>query len=436
MISARSVVLLLLIPVLGKGQSLDSLMREAAQHNQQLQSYQYRIESASARADAASALPPPTVGAELSQVPVSSRSPFADAISQNLSVSQMFMLGGKLSAMSEAERKRTEVLEQNRGAAAADLRGRVAMNYINLWLLERQVKVKESGIAALDDLVRTMAARVTTNRMRQADLLMVQAELSSSRAALFGLRSRQSTARNALAALLGRRIEAAPPVPDSSGCFDGVVVEERALVDRFLQENPSLQGMDRMREMNELDAVAARKELIPDLMVQAMAMRMPNGMLLTSGSRSMEAIQESAMGMPMQKPEWMYSVMVSVTLPFLPWSSGRSTAKAEELRLANLGIASEREAMKLEMLGALRSGIERYHLADSLVVQYDSTILPLLREAVEAQTVAYMTGQTSISTVLDARRMELMKQDEYLMALADRRMALVEMEMMVGVPLH
>jgi len=38
-----------------------------------------------------------------------------------------------------------------------------------------------------------------------------------------------------------------------------------------------------------------------------------------------------------------------------------------------------------------------------------------MREAAEAQTVAYQTGQVPITTVLDARRMELMKQDDYLM---------------------
>ena len=40
--------------------------------------------------------------------------------------------------------------------------------------------------------------------------------------------------------------------------------------------------------------------------------------------------------------------------------------------------------------------------------------------------------QVPISTVLDARRMELMKRDDYLMVLVDREMALAELEMMAG----
>jgi len=167
-----------------------------------------------------------------------------------------------------------------------------------------------------------------------------------------------------------------------------------------------------------------------------MVMRMPNGMLLTGGSRSAFAIQQSAMGMTMQETNWMYSIMASITLPFAPWSAERSTGKADEMRATNSSIDAEKNAMQREMLAALRSAINKLQAADSLSQQYTSTIIPLIREAAEAQTVAYQTGLVPISTVLDARRMELMKQDDYFMSVIDRQMALTEIEMMVGAPLQ
>jgi outer membrane protein TolC len=194
--------------------------------------------------------------------------------------------------------------------------------------------------------------------------------------------------------------------------------------------------MYRMKSMNDAMAISANKELIPDLMLQAMVMRMPNGMILTSGSRSVEAIRQSVAGMPMQKTDWMYSIMASITLPFAPWASERSTAKAEEMRSTNLGIDAERDAMQREMIASLRSAMNKYTTNDSLARQYDAEILPLTRQSAEAQTIAYQNGQVPITTVLDARRMELMKQDDYFMVLADRQMALVELEMMVGTPLN
>jgi outer membrane protein TolC len=171
-------------------------------------------------------------------------------------------------------------------------------------------------------------------------------------------------------------------------------------------------------------------------MLQAMVMRMPNGMILTSGPRSTEMIQQSVAGMAMQKTDWMYSIMASITLPFAPWSSGRSTAKADEMRSTNLSIEAEKNAMQREMIASLRSALNRYSTDDSLVHQYQAEILPLTHQSAEAQTVAYQTGQVPITTVLDSRRMELMKQDDYLMVIMDRQMAFVEIEMMVGAPLQ
>jgi outer membrane protein TolC len=208
------------------------------------------------------------------------------------------------------------------------------------------------------------------------------------------------------------------------------------LAERVKEANPTLIAMDKMKEMNESEITAAHRELFPDLMVQTMVMRMPNGMVLTGGSRSGEAIRQSVAGMPMQKTDWMYSIMASITLPFAPWSSERSTGKVDEMRAMNLSIDADRDAMQREMLAQLRSAINRYETADSLSRQYSTTIIPLMREAADAQTTSYQTGQVPISTVLDARRMELMKQDEYLMTLADREMAMAEIEMMVGVPLQ
>jgi len=57
---------------------------------------------------------------------------------------------------------------------------------------------------------------------------------------------------------------------------------EFQLTEKVKQANPSLIAMDRMKEMNEAEITAADRELFPDVMVQAMVMRMPNGMILTA----------------------------------------------------------------------------------------------------------------------------------------------------------
>lgn len=419
-----------------QSQSVDSLIKEGLKNNPQLKSFDFQIQATGFRANASQALPAPTVGLEFSQIPTNSFNVLNDAISNNLSVSQMFMLGGKLSAMSEVEKKKGKVLEQNQGSLAVQLRAKIKMNYYQLWLVDRRIEVQQRTISLLNELAQFMLPHVQTNRMRQADLLTIQAEVLSEQTKLIEMRSKRIDIQNTLHSLLGRDDLSSAIKTDSILTTSTIIVSEFQLAEKVKQVNPSLIAMDRMKDMNESMIVSADKDLIPDLMVQAMVMRMPNGMILTGGSRSAYAIQQSAMGMPMQETDWMYSIMASITLPFAPWSAERSTSKADEMRASNSSIDAEKNAMQREMLSSLRSAINRYTTADTLSKHYTTSIIPLTREAAEAQTIAYQTGQVPISTVLDSRRMELMKQDDYLMTLVDRQMALTEIEMMVGAPLQ
>ena len=94
-------------------QSVDSLVNEAIVNNPKLKSLQYRIEASEYRSESVDYLPPPNLSVEFSQVPVSQIDIFNQSISNNFGLSQMFPLGGKLSAMAEVENKNTLVEGNN-----------------------------------------------------------------------------------------------------------------------------------------------------------------------------------------------------------------------------------------------------------------------------------------------------------------------------------
>ena len=110
-------------------QPVDSLIQEAYKNNPQLKSFEYQIQATGFRASSNGAWPAPTLGIEFSQIPSTSSNILNDAVSNNLSISQMFMLGGKLSAMSEMEKRKGRVLEQNLGSFQVQLRAKIKMNY-------------------------------------------------------------------------------------------------------------------------------------------------------------------------------------------------------------------------------------------------------------------------------------------------------------------
>ncbi len=437
-------------------QSADSLIRMAFKNNPQLTAISHQADAAEHRAASVGAMPAPTFGIEFSQVPTSSANILNDAISNNISLSQMFMLGGKLSLMSEMERKKGALLQHAKASLLVKLRASVRMNYIQLWLLDRQIEIRHRTIHVLDELAGSLASGVQTNRTQSADLLTVRAEAASERARIAELGAKRRAINNVLVSLTApqpafttttdsrservsaytREGAAGTITPDSVLPALPPFSSEADLAAALLDDNPTLATMDGMKQMNDLEIAAAKKELIPDLMLQAMVMRMPNGMILTGGQRSVDMIQMSADGMPTKNTEWMYSVMASVTLPFMPWSSQRSTAKTDELRSMNLNVDSQKLAMEREMVASLRSAVNTFETQDSLSRLYRETILPLMRDAAQARTVSYQTGRAPLSALLETYRMELMKTDDYLMTIMNAQMAFIDIEMMVGVPLH
>ena len=117
-----------------KAQSLDSLIAEAARNNPQLRSLQMKVRTAEYKSKSVDTYPAPTVGIEFSQIPSGSANIWNDALSNNLSISQMFMLGGKVEAMTNVENKNVLAEKDGYTSYAVNLASQVKMNYYTLWL--------------------------------------------------------------------------------------------------------------------------------------------------------------------------------------------------------------------------------------------------------------------------------------------------------------
>lgn len=414
-------------------QSVDSLVNEAFRNNPQLKALEYRKKSAAFRAESASSYPAPTLGIEFSQIPAGKYNPFTDAISNSLSLSQMFMLGGKVKAMSEVERKNELIEGDNYGIYRAALTGQIKMAYYNLWMLERKAEVQAETIKLLNDLAASVNVLYQVNRINQADLLTIKSEIASGETQLMILQKQMESERYKLNKLIGRELESDEVHTVKEMNIDSLALSQPALEDLLTKENPSIQKMNSMIEMNKAMAEANNKDRIPDLMVQAMIMRMPQGMILTSKTD----LSMLAMGMPMEaETEYMYSIMASINLPFAPWASGKFKAKEEELYAGIRGIEYERADMQREMLTGLKEAMVKKNTAEESVRLYSERLIPLYRQALEAQVSSYQNGRANINTVIDSNRMLLMQQMNYYMAQADYQMAVAEIEMMVGTRLQ
>lgn len=423
LITLLLIIIILLIGSNVKAQSIDSLVNEAIANNPQLKSLQFRVKASEFRSESINYLPPPNLSVEFSQIPINEYNIINESISNNIALSQMFPLGGKLNAMSEVEKKNTLIEGDNFEAYRLSLIAQLKMSYFNLWLIDRKIEIQKSNISLLKDFARSIESGFYTNRISQADLLSIQSEIASNDAQLLIIEKQREAAIYTLNKFLGRNLNSKEVFAVVDFEDDSLVFSQAKLEEVLNDLNPSLKKMDNMIEMNKAMITANNKELIPDLMVQGMLMRMPKGMVLTASS-----------DLTMLDPttEIMYSLMFSINLPFAPWSIGKLNNKEEELVTGISSIEQEKVDMQRDMTVKLKEVLVKYKTAIELTELYDKNVIPLYTNATESQTTAYQNGKTGISTVLDSYRMLLMQKMNYYMAKADIQMSLAEVEMMVG----
>src|ERR1035437_5145532 len=306
-------------------QSVDSLVNEALIHNKQLKGLEQKVRSAGYKSESVGYLPPPTLGIEFQQVPFKDPNPFNQAISQNLSFSQMFMVGGKLSSMSEAEKQNVPIAQSEYDIIKQKLIAEVKEEYYKIWMNEHHAGLREDNINILRDLLGSAENSYKVNRASYSEVLLLRAELASYETDLNVLNNQEKSEVYKMNNLLGRDISDTNIEVKHEWKIDSLTQSRKELEDILLNNNPSIKKMGSMIRMNELEVYANNKELIPDIMVQGMVMRMPRGMILTTKS---DPMMMDGLG----QTEYMYSLMASVTMPFMPWSSGRISSKEEQLQ--------------------------------------------------------------------------------------------------------
>lgn len=404
-------------------QPIDSLVNEAIANNPQLKALQYRINGSEFRSKSINNLPPPNLSVEFSQVPIKEYDVVNQSLSNSIALSQMFPLGGKLSAMAEVENKNTLVEENIFEVYKINLIAQVKMSYFTLWYNDRKIEIQKKNISLLSDFAKAIEVSYYTNRINQADVLTVQSEIASNETQLLILEKQREVEVYKLNKLMGRNLNSKDVFAQEKLEMDSLELTQKQLEELLTDSNPSLSKMNSMIEMNKAMITANNKELIPDLMVQGMLMRMPRGMILTS---------QSDMTMLDPKTEVMYSLMFSINLPFAPWSIGKINYKEEELAAGINSIEQQKNDMQREMITKLKEALVKYKTANQLTELYDKKVIPLYTNTTESQIAAYQNGKTGITTVIDSYRMLLMQKMNYYMSKADVQMSLAEIEMMVG----
>jgi outer membrane protein TolC len=420
------VILILFSVKCTDAQTLDSLINEAMTNNPQLKALGYKVSASEYRSETVNNLPPPTLAVEFSQVPIDKYNLWDNATSNSISISQMFHLGGKLNSMSEVEKKNSLIERSNIEINKVSIISQLRMKYYTLWLNDRKIEIQKNNIELMKQLLNSLNFSYSINSVSQADILTLKSEIASAETQLLILIKQRDPQIYGINKLLGRKLESTDLVIIREMNDTSFSVKLDILEEKLLSVNPALTRMDNMVEMNKVMVNANRKEMIPDLMLQGMFMRMPQGMALTTKT------DLDMISMVRPKTEYMYSIMASITLPFVPWAKNKIEAKEDELISEIKSIELEKYDMQRDMLSKLRESFVKYTTSKDISILYSEKVLPLYKQALQSQISAYQNNKATITTIIDSYKMLIMQEMNYYMAQADMQMAKADIEMMVG----
>jgi outer membrane protein, heavy metal efflux system len=384
---------------------------DAARNNPQLKATEAKIQASSASVAVQRSLDPPQLGIEFYQAPLTSfPNPFKDQMEYDYSIQQMIPFPGKLGAMADAERKRTEMFKTDLQTQAQDIIRKVKSLYFELYLKDRQIEINHETRMLVREFVDIALKQYELGMGKQSDILRGQTELSSLGNDSVVLVQQRKSMEGMLNSLCNRQVTAEigfipeidPILPD---------YDLNALLTIAEKNRPELKTMIYDVEMKLAERRASGKEYLPDFMVRGMYKQMaaaPDG----------------------------WSLMIGATVPIAPWSIGKNssgntrsdanikTARAELENMKNM-IASEVNDALLKV----RSSIER------LTLSKESTI-PQAQQTLVSAMASYKTGKEEFLMLIDVQRMLVMAKLDYYMAVINLLDSQSQLERAVGMTIE
>ncbi len=335
-----------------------------------------------------------------------SRNGFTD---QMLSVEQMIPLSGKnrsreriaaaeaLSALEDLRRKELDVVARARTAWF-----RLARDYALL-------DINQADTLLLKQTVEIIRARLEVGNQGQADVLTAENETNRLEEGRHDLLRAISEDATQLKVLMNRDpfVPFDRPAADLTPSHDHL--SDTQLRTSMLRNRPELRGAEAEITAAKAKLELARREWIPDPTVSLEAQRY-NG--------ASQVVSELDAGVSFN----------------LPWLNGKKY-RAEDAE-AKKGVESAQrklEGARAEALGLLHDQLQKIETFHHHIELFQSRLIPTARETVQTNRANYESGRTGLVDLIlserNLRELEAMLQQH----LADYRIAVVELEALVGV---
>lgn len=416
--------------------TLSAVLAQAEAHNPELLAARRAAEATHARVGSAGALPDPTLGVGVMNLPVADPSLGRDMMTMTtVQLGQRFPWPGKLALLEEIASFESEAAEWEAERVRMRVLSQVKSAYYRVYFLDRALEVTERNQRLVGDFAQLTSAKYGVGMAAQPDVLKAQVEHTRLEDQMVALREQRASALARLNALLGRPTDARLPEPElpedvlaaavavgagdatfASAALSDVLpggteaavagIPGTAELQRLaLEHSPMIQAHVRRVAAQERSLVLARKAVLPDVTVSASYSRRP------------------------QFGDF-FNFMVSLPLPVF---AGRKQAQGVVEQSALVAEHQARHHAMVNDLNAevasLAAELRRAHEQLRLL---DDGILPQARTSLASATASYQVGRVDFLTLLDAQVTLYRNELDYHRLLADFATGLAALERAVG----
>jgi outer membrane protein, heavy metal efflux system len=395
-----------------KREELQAFITEAIQNNPQLRAARNRTEAAKTKIDQLTSWEPPQLGVEFYQIPIQSfPNPVKNNLEMDYSLQQMIPFPGKLSTMGSAAENNAEMIDQNYKALERKFIRDLKSAYYDLYLVQHKIQINTENQDLMRSFVDIARKQYEVGMGKQVDILRAQTELSTLANDGINLRKEKQVVEAMVNTILSRPANSPlGPVPEIEKDFPEWTFEQ--LQPLSLEARPELKAMNYSIDMNKAELSLSKREYLPDVMARVM-------------------YKDMAM-----TPNDYWSVMVGISIPLSPWSSGKYTSKVEENEINVRRAEDDVAAMKNMTSFEVQDALVKMQTNKNLVDLYRNTVIPQSEQTLQSTLSAYQTGKTEFLMMIDAYRMVLMSKLNYYMSVVNYMSSQAALEQAVGLDIN
>lgn len=354
--------------VLDRGALIESVLAR----NPDVDAAREGLRAALAEVDAATSLDDPMISYEVAPLSVAGEAHFGQRVEirQPLPFPGKRRLAGEAAlAMAEAEAAEIEMVQLELAQMTSEL-------FDDYYVVARALAINEHHRALMAEMKDSAEAQYVAGRGSQQDPIQAEVELAQLERERLGLETQRVEIVAQLNGLLHRSPEAALPPPpaelDLAAAPPGTSEELQALA---LERRPQRDATQARIRAGQAEIAVAKRDYYPDFELMA-------------GYDSMWDMPEH---------RWMVGIMVEI-----PLQRGRRRAAVEKAEADTAKMRFEDETLVDEIQVEVARAYRRVVEAEELVELNEKTLVPAVRDQLDAARAGFTSAQNDFNTVVEA----------------------------------